>query len=122
MNTGLNPSKTPVRSHVTCFATVVGAGGSAPTVPTTTPENNLASSVVRTSEGLYVVTLRDCPQRIITADVNIKTAANVYGKVSTWSESAKTITFRTFEADGSIIDVTTSETCTIVIDGQESIA
>lgn len=98
------------------MAVVVGAGAVAPTIPASSvvrPCDNFALSAARTSEGLYVITLKEKFPVILDVDPHIIAASGAYKQVYTvsWSEAAGTITVQCMLAAGSgVDDIETTDT------------
>ena len=109
MNSSDYPRTSMHGSTLDLLAAVTGAGPSAPTVTSTSTIpaiDNYASSASRTSEGLYVITLREKFPRILHVAPVITRASGVLKHVNvvSWSETAGTITVQVSLADGSGVD------------------
>lgn len=103
------PTNSMHGSHVSFLAAVVGNGTGAPTIPASTvvpPQDNWALSAVRTSEGLYVITLKDRWPLILNVVPTIVAATGAFKQAYpvSWNEVAGTITIQVMLAAGSGVD------------------
>jgi hypothetical protein len=90
---------------------VVGAGASAPTIPTS--NDNLVESTARTSEGLYVITFREGVPKILHVIPTIEAASGLFKQVYVVSKSisARTVTVQVMLANGGgVDDIETTDT------------
>lgn len=108
-NKSEHPSYSMHFEEITFLAAVVGAGASAPTVPgaSVVPLNdNFAASATRTSEGLYVITLREKFPAILNVIPVIWRSSGVLKHVNLVSKdtAAGTITVQVSLANGGGVD------------------
>jgi hypothetical protein len=95
---------------------VVGAGASAPTVPT--DKDNLVESTARTSEGLYVITFREGVPKFLHVIPTIEAASGAFKQVYVVSKSvsARTVTVQVMLAAGSgVDDIETTDTLIMTV-------
>lgn len=109
MNRSEYPGSSMSRKAVDLMAAFTGAGASAPTVSSSTvmaAEDNFASSAVRTSEGLYVFTLKEKVPEILQVVPTIERASGVlkHANIVSWSETAGTVTVQVSLANGGGVD------------------
>lgn len=120
------PARNMSRDTVDLMAAVVGAGTSAPTVaPATTlkAEDNFAASASRTSEGLYVITLKDKFGHILDVKPSIMRASGALKHVNlvSFSDANGTITVQVSLANGGgVDDIETTDTLFLRILAKES--
>jgi len=109
-------------------AGMIGAAAAVMTTELTTGDyklsarDNFYSSNTRTSQGLFVVTLKDIPPVILDAKVEVFNAAGttLYGDVRSWSLTAKTVTISIRDDEGDVQDPTTDDHVRLVLLGRSS--
>jgi hypothetical protein len=117
---------------VDLMAAVAGAGTGAPTVVATTvmaAADNFAASATRTSEGLYVVQLKEHIPEILQVVPTIERASGVLKHVNvvSWSETGtstgSTVTVQVSLAAGSgVDDIETTDVLRLRVYGRLSLA
>lgn len=108
--------RTVHREMVHLTGWVVGAGTSAPTVPSDV--DNLIASTSRTSEGLYVLFLAEGVPTILHAIPTIEAASGAFKQVYVVSvdTAAKSITVQVMLAAGSgVDDIETTDTLKLTV-------
>lgn len=112
---------------VSIIGTVVGAGSSTPTIAATTvvpARDNFITSTSRTSEGLYVLTFRQFPARVLNVHPQIYRASGAFKHIHmvSFSEANRTVTVQVMLADGSgVDDVETTDTVRVTVFGRKEL-
>lgn len=112
---------------LTITGALVGAGSSAPAVVSTATVpaiDNYVSSISRTSEGLYVATFRQFPERVLNVHVSRFAASGAFKHAFpvSFSTADKTVTFQVMLADGSgVDDIESTDTVRITVIGRKEL-
>lgn len=128
MERGTYPAKSMHQDKLELVCGMLGGGAAVLTGELTTGDyalavrDNFYSSNTRTSQGLFVITLKECPPTILTAYVQVHTAAGITltGAVRGWSTSAKTITIDIRDDEGDVQDPASTDHIRLVVIGRES--
>lgn len=126
MNRGKNAAFALVNDEMRFRAVFVGAATTDMTKATAAQyplRPNLGSTCVRTSIGLYVVTLTDCTNRVLDVGIEFTGTTTLFGKVKVATNTtAKTLTINVFDGAGNLADPATADTMVITFDGWDSAA
>lgn len=123
---GRNPLFSITPNSVVFHAAFVGASTADMTLATAAQyprQSNLGLTCVRTSIGLYVVTLADGPPRMLSVIPLLIGTTVLSAKVKVaYLASARTMTLNIFDGAGSLADPTTADTLVLRMSGQDSTA
>lgn len=128
MERGTYPAKSMHQDRLDIVAGLIGGGAAVMTGETTdgdwplSARDNFYSSNTRTSQGLFVVTLKEFPPIVLDVLVQVHNASGttLQGACRSYSRTAKTVTIDIRDDEGDVQDPTTSDHVRILLIGRES--